>query len=59
LLFLAPTDRLPILLTLDNPARALLGTAVVALGFPVYLVLRRSKPPAGAPPWTGAVVTGR
>jgi len=45
LLFLVLVVFLLILLALENPARALLGMGVVALGVPVYrLVFRRGKP---------------
>jgi APA family basic amino acid/polyamine antiporter len=45
LVFLVLVVFLLVLLALDNPARALLGMGVVALGVPVYrLVVRRGKP---------------
>jgi hypothetical protein len=44
LLFLVPIVFILILLAMDNPVRASLGVAVVALGVPVYwLVFRRGK----------------
>jgi APA family basic amino acid/polyamine antiporter len=48
LLFLVPVAFLLVLLALDDPPRALLGTAVVALGLPVYwLSFRRGRPAPG------------
>jgi APA family basic amino acid/polyamine antiporter len=50
LLFLIPVAFLLVLLAVDNPARALGGVGVVALGVPVYgLVFRRGKPPPASP----------
>jgi APA family basic amino acid/polyamine antiporter len=48
LLFLVPVAFLLVLLALEGPLRALLGTAVVALGAPVYwLTFRRGRPTPG------------
>jgi APA family basic amino acid/polyamine antiporter len=43
LLFLVPIGCLLALLLLNDPVRALLGVAVMALGIPVYLLLRRRR----------------
>jgi APA family basic amino acid/polyamine antiporter len=49
LLFLVPTALFLVLLVLNDPVRAGLGTGVVALGVPVYwLVVRRAEPNAPA-----------
>jgi APA family basic amino acid/polyamine antiporter len=51
LLFVVPIVFLLLLLALDNPTRALIGVAVVALGIPVYLLVYRQRkvPPPASP----------